>query len=277
MARRLGQHFLSDTNILDRIVDAIEPQPDDVVLEIGPGKGSLTARLAPRVARVIAIEKDRRLAEALRDEGGGRREGEWPSNLEIVSGDALEVDWHDLLARVALPPSPFPLPRFKVIGNIPYYITAPLIEKALTPPYPRCIVLLVQREVADRLVARPGNKDYGALTIGVQCVAQVERLFLVKAGAFSPPPKVDSAVVRLTPLARPLVGHQEQERFRTFVVALFSRRRKQLARSLRDVLDRPAGDVLSLLKSAGLDPSGRVEVFPPADLVRLFRLAIPDP
>lgn len=268
MPRRLGQHFLTDPNLLDRIVEALDPRPDDIVVEIGPGKGSLTARLAPRVARVIAIEKDRRLAEAL-------REAEKLPPVEIVTGDALEIDWHDLVARLARPSSLVPLPRFKVIGNIPYYITSPLIEKALAPPCPDRVVLLVQREVADRLAAAPGNKDYGALTVGVQSVATVERLFVVRAGAFSPPPKVDSAVIRFSPLARPLVAPGEQAAFRTFVVALFSRRRKQLGRSLRDVLDRSPEDVAMLLGTAGLQATARVEVVSPADLVRLFRIAQP--
>src|SRR5207245_240163 len=158
---------------LRRIADALEPSPEDVVIEIGPGRGSLTAHLAPRVARVIAIEKDRRLARELRGKGNG----EW-GNVQIVEGDALRLDWLDLVLGTTLPHSPFPIPRlstiphspvpiprFKIVGNIPYNITSPLIEKALTPPLPERIVFLVQREVAERIAATPGRKAYGALSV----------------------------------------------------------------------------------------------------------------
>ncbi len=152
--KRLGQHFLTDRNILQRIVDALEPAPDDVVVEIGAGTGSLTAVLAPGVRHVIAIERDRRLISELR-----MRNAECGiDRLSIVQGDALRVDWHAL----AIPHSAFRIPHFKVIGNIPYAITSPLIDKALTPPLPACIVFLVQAEVADRIAASPGSMSRGA-------------------------------------------------------------------------------------------------------------------
>jgi 16S rRNA (adenine1518-N6/adenine1519-N6)-dimethyltransferase len=254
MPRRLGQHFLRDPAILDRIVAALDPQPDDVVLEIGPGEGTLTRRLASRVQRVVAIEKDRRLAAWLPPS--------LPGNVTVIEGDALEIDWHQ----------PFPS---KIIGNIPYNITSPLIEKALTPPLPGVIVFLVQKEVAERVTATPGSKAYGALSVGVQVAARAEQLFIVKAGAFAPPPKVDSALLRLTPLAEPLVPPTEHAAFRSFVVGLFGQRRKQLARSLRDVvgLDREVAE--RLLESAGLGTADRVETVVPEGLVRLHRLIVP--
>ena len=184
--------------------------------------------------------------------------------MTVLEGDALDLDWHrstQLTAHSAL----------KVIGNIPYQITSPLIEKALDPPVPAVIVFLVQKEVADRVTAAPGSKAYGALSVGVQSVARAERLFTVKAGAFSPPPKVDSAVLRLTPLAGPLVGEAERAPFRAFVVGLFGQRRKQLGRSLRDVasLDREAA--ARMIEGAGIDAGARVEAVAPPGLVRLFR------
>ena len=207
--KRLGQHFLTDRNMLQRIVDALEPAPDDVVVEIGAGTGSLTEQLLARGLRVIAIEKDRRVISELR-----MRNAECGiDGLSIVQGDALRVDWHALI----IPHSAFPIPHFKIVGNIPYAITSPLIDKALTPPLPARIVFLVQAEVADRIAAPPGSKTYGALSVGVQAVARVERLFTVRAGAFTPPPKVTSAVVRLTPLAQPLVAPEEIAAFRAFV------------------------------------------------------------
>jgi 16S rRNA (adenine1518-N6/adenine1519-N6)-dimethyltransferase len=261
--QRLGQHFLSDPGLLRKIADALDPTPDDVVLEIGPGKGSLTEHLLARGARVVAIEKDRKLADEL-----GRWNAERGTDrLTVVTGDALEVDWQTL----AVPRSDFRVPRFKVIGNIPYNITTPLIEKALTPPYPERIVFLMQAEVAERLAARPGSKPYGGLSVGVQAQARVERLFAVRAGAFQPPPRVDSAVVRLTPLTEPLIPPADVPAFRRFVTACFSRRRKQLRNVVAGALARPAAEVAAGLASLGLDPAARPETLAPADFVRLLR------
>jgi 16S rRNA (adenine1518-N6/adenine1519-N6)-dimethyltransferase len=240
-ARRLGQHFLSDPTILARIVDALDPRPGESVIEIGPGKGGLTRELLARGLHVIAIERDRALAATLATE----------DNLTVVTGDALQVDWHSYGAE-------------KVIGNIPYYITSPLIDKALTPPLPERVIFLVQDEVADRLAARPGSKTYGALTIGVQAACRVEKLFTVAAGAFRPPPKVRSAVVRLTPLAEPLVTSEEVAPFRVFVTACFGKRRKQLKNAVPGLAE---WDVANL----GIDPTVRPERLPPEAFVRLFR------
>lgn len=266
MGRRLGQHFLFDPAILDRIVDALEPSDQDIVIEIGPGLGTLMERLAARVRRVIAIEKDRELAKKLRETLAPLL-----GNVSVVEGDALEIDWHGLVAEATVPPSPFPLPgSYKVTGNIPYAITSPLIEKALTPPLPGVVVFLVQREVADRVAAEPGSKAYGGLSVGVQAVARTERLFMVRAGAFKPPPKVDSAVVRLTPLPDPLVAPREHAEFRRFVTALFGRRRKQLGGAIRGVTGRERADVEAELVRLGIEPTVRGETLPPADFVRLF-------
>ncbi|HYU09364.1 MAG TPA: 16S rRNA (adenine(1518)-N(6)/adenine(1519)-N(6))-dimethyltransferase RsmA, partial [Gemmatimonadales bacterium] len=183
-------------------MDALDPQTGETVLEIGPGRGTLTRVLLDRGLKVIAIEKDRLLAAALAMDG-----------LRVIEGDALHLDW----PRVS-----------KIVGNIPYYITSPLIDKALTPPLPERVVFLVQAEVADRIAAQPGSKTYGALSVGVQAVASVEKLFTVAPGAFRPPPKVRSALIRLTPLTEPLVRPEEVAAFRSFVTACFSKRRKQL-------------------------------------------------
>ena len=261
---RLGQHFLADPHLLRTIAAALDPRQSDVVLEIGPGTGNLTRVVAPQVRRVIAIEKDRRLAAQLHE----KRE---TGNVTIVAGDALHVDWHALVDDPAFPVSRFPSPGFKVIGNIPYYITSPLIAKALTPPLPERVVLLVQREVADRLAARPGSKQYGALSVGVQAVCGVEKLLRVRAGAFRPPPKVDSTLVRLTPLPQPLVGPEETAAFRAFVTACFSRRRKQLRNAVMAATGKPATAVSALLAAQGLDPGARPERVAPGDFARLLR------
>ena len=238
--RRLGQHFLSDPRILGRIVDALNPQPRETVLEIGPGHGALTEALLARGLQVVAIEKDRRLAAALR-------------GVRVVVGDALEIDWHDLAAD-------------KIVGNIPYYITSPLIDKALTPPLPERVVFLVQAEVADRIAASRGTKTYGALSVGVQSLCRVEKLFTVAAGAFRPPPKVRSAVVRFRPLAEPLIDPEEIAPFRQFVTACFSKRRKQLKNAV-------PGVSVTDLEALGLDPALRPERLSPGDFARLWRFA----
>jgi 16S rRNA (adenine1518-N6/adenine1519-N6)-dimethyltransferase len=271
VARRLGQHFLTDPELLRRIADALDPSPDDVVIEIGPGRGSLTTELAPRVARLVAIERDRKLAHELRESGIGKRQA---GNVVVVVGDALQLDWHELASSTTSPVSPFsslPPPRIKVIGNIPYAITSPLIEKALTAPLPERIVFLVQREVAERVAAAPGGKAYGALSVGVQAVCCAELLFRIPAGAFQPPPRVESALLRLTPLERPLIGPEEGPAFRRFVTACFSRRRKQLRNVLMAAAGRPAAEVSAGLAVLGLDPAARPETLAPADFVRLLR------
>ena len=250
--KRLGQHFLSDPRILTRIADALEAGPADTVIEIGPGRGSLTAVLAPRVRRLIAIEKDRELASTLRQRFPG---------IEVVEGDALALDWAALAAA--------PAGEWLVAGNIPYNITSPLIDQALAPPRPRRIVFLVQREVADRVAAPPGGADYGALSVGVQAVAEVERLFTVAAGSFSPPPKVDSALLRLTPLARPLVTDAALRSFRRLVVGLFGFRRKQMLRGLRELTGWPVERAHRVLGAAAIGESRRPQELSPAEFVRL--------
>jgi 16S rRNA (adenine1518-N6/adenine1519-N6)-dimethyltransferase len=271
MGRRLGQHFLSNPAILDRIVEALEPEPEDVVIEIGPGRGTLTRCLAPRVGRVIAIERDRHLVAVLRGEVKGETGNGLPPNVRVRQGDALQADWAALISETTFPASPLPFPGFKVIGNIPYYITSPLIEKALSPPLPQVVVFLVQKEVADRLSAGPGSKVFGALSAGVQSVAAVERLFLVRKGAFWPPPRVDSAAVRLRPLAEPLVQPQEQGAWRRFLAGLFAQRRKQLGRGLRALTGWEKEEIEALLRRLDLDPASRAEMLWPQELVSVFR------
>ena len=188
--------------------------------------------------KVVAIEKDRDLAADLAR-----------ANLTLVEGDALRIEW----------------PRVrKIVGNIPYYITSPLIDKALTAPLPERVVFLVQAEVADRLAGEPGSKVYGALSVGVQAVCVVEKLFTVAPGSFKPPPKVRSAVVRLTPRAEPLVRQEEIGAFRTFVTACFSQRRKQLKNAV-------PGLTSLQLERLGIDPTLRPERLPPEDFVRMLR------
>jgi 16S rRNA (adenine1518-N6/adenine1519-N6)-dimethyltransferase len=252
--KRLGQHFLSDRRILGRIADAVSATADDTVLEIGPGPGGLTGALLARAGRVVVIEKDRHLAATLRATYPG---------LHLVEGDALDQDWHALSGPAGL-----------IAGNIPYNITTPLIDKALEPPRPRRIVFLVQKEVATRVAAAPDSSAYGALSVGVQAVAAAERLFTVPAGAFFPRPKVDSAVLRLTPLAEPLVPDARVREFRRLVVGLFGFRRKQILRGLRKLTDWDAARLEPILKQAGVDATARPESLDPRAFVRLCDLLV---
>jgi len=248
--RRLGQHFLHDPRILDRLAEAVGATANDTVLEIGPGPGGLTEALLRHAGRVVAIEKDADLVAALRVR---------VPSATIVEGDALALDW------VALAGGPGGL----VAGNIPYNITSLLLDKALTPPRPRRIVFLVQKEVARRVGAHPGDDDYGALTVGIQAVARTEVLFTVPAGAFHPVPKVDSAALRLEPLAEPLVPDGQVRSFRAAVVGLFGFRRKQLVRAVRELTGwggEAAGRVVAV---AGLEATVRPEVLSPAEFLRL--------
>ncbi len=250
--KSLGQHFLSDPRLLARIAAALEAEPGDTVLEIGPGPGGLTAELARLPVKLVAIERDPSLIPALR--------ARVPTAV-IVEGDALALDWHRLVG-----PGPF-----RIVGNIPYRITTPLIERALLPPRPARIVFLVQKEVALRVAAAPGTAAFGALSVGVQAVAAVERLFTVPAGAFHPPPRVDSAVLRLTPLQSPLVADHEVARFRRLVVGLFGFRRKQLIRGLRQLTGADPEEAARILERAGLAASARPETLAPEAFVRLLR------
>lgn len=250
MGRRLGQHFLFDPGILGRIADAAGLSGADTVLEIGPGRGTLTRELARRAGTVVAIEADRALAAALAAAPPA-------PNVTVIAGDALEVPW---------PPADV------IAGNIPYQITSPLIERALTPPRPRAIVFLVQREVADRLAAAPGSRAYGALTAGVALVAGVERLFAVRAGAFRPPPRVESAVVRLTPRPAPLARTPAEEAAaRRLIRSAFQRRRQQLQRTIREVYGLDATDVGRVLSALDIAPETRAEALSPEQFVALAR------
>jgi len=253
--RRLGQHFLHDPRILDRLAEALGATPEDTVLEIGPGPGGLTEALLRYAGRVVAIEKDAEIIPALRERVPG---------ATIIEGDALALDWVSLLGG----------PGGLVTGNIPYNITSPLLDKALTPPRPRRIVFLVQKEVARRVGAHPGHDDYGALTVGIQAVAKTEVLFTVPAGAFHPVPKVDSAALRLEPLADPLVRDSDVRSFRAAVVGLFGFRRKQLVRAIRE-LTGWTGDVASrVVEQAGLEGTVRPEVLSPTEFLRLHGVLV---
>jgi 16S rRNA (adenine1518-N6/adenine1519-N6)-dimethyltransferase len=240
--KSLGQHFLADRKVLERIADAAAIAPTDTLIEIGPGRGALTDLLVERAGRLVAIEYDRALATQLRERYASRK------SVEIVQADVLTVRFADLVNG-----------PYKLIGNVPYYITTPILFHALERPRPDLAIYLVQREVADRLTASPGSGEYGALTVNVGAVADAQMLFPVPAGAFRPPPKVESAVVRITPKPIPLVVPEQEEGFRTFVQSVFSMRRKQMQRILRSIWNLDQNTADERLGEAGITPSARPE------------------
>ena len=208
MPRRLGQHFLGSESVLNRIAAAVCPDREPLIIEIGPGKGALTEKLLERAARVVAIELDRALVEHLRTRFDTPR-------LEVVHADILGVD----LGQWAGAP---------IAGNLPYYITSPILEKAVRANAPRA-VFLMQKEVALRLTAKPGTRDYGYLTVQTAVFAKARVLFDVKPGAFHPPPKVDSAVVLLEPRMDVV---ENREAFLKFLGRCFRQKRKTLRNNL---------------------------------------------
>lgn len=256
--KRFGQHFLTDPRILGRIADAVAISPGDTVVEIGPGRGALTAELLKRVGpsgKLIAVEIDRDLASMLQVQFADHR------GFSLVAGDILDAD---LTIAVTKP--------FLLAGNIPYNITTPILFRALEQPRAERMVFLVQLEVAQRLIAKAGTKEYGALTVNAQAIADIELVFKVPAGAFSPPPKVESAVIRLTPRPSPAVQAGDERAYRGLVQGLFSQRRKQMLRALRSVRGLDAYNAGVALEKAGINPTARPETLTPPQFAQLLRV-----
>ena len=253
--KSLGQHFLNDKRILQRIVDALELSNGETVVEIGPGRGSLTELLVPRAGRLVLVEYDRMLAANLRE-----RYAAIP-HVTLIEADVLTVS---LAAAAGGTP-------FKLVGNVPYYITTPILFHGLAAPRPERAVYLVQREVADRIVAVPGSSEYGALSVNVQGFARAQSLFRVAAGSFLPPPKVESAVVRVDPRPDPVVGPNLEADFRRFVQDAFGMRRKQMRRVLREIASISAERAEETLSAAGLEPEARPETLTPEQFATVFQ------
>lgn len=256
--KSLGQNFLVDPNLQRKIVAATGAGPTDEVLEIGPGRGALTGHLAGTVRRLVLVELDDVLAQDLVDLY------ENDASVEVLHGDVLDLDRASVLEDPA---------AALVVGNIPYNITTPIVFHLLKRPRPASIVLMVQDEVADRLVADVGTKSYGALSVGVRSVARVEKLFRVRRGAFRPVPGVDSAVVRITPVRPEPLEVETEARLRVLVRACFQWRRKQLGKILRDHPDLSIAPAVvgPILEAIGAAPSERPERIDPEDFAALAR------
>jgi 16S rRNA (adenine1518-N6/adenine1519-N6)-dimethyltransferase len=248
---RFGQHFLHDPNIAQKIIRLASPQKDETILEIGPGRGILTRPLAESAGRVVAIELDRALYEDLKEDLAGR------PNLELIGADALDYPVETL---------PAPL---KVVANLPYYIATPLLFRLLQfRTRITEMVLMLQREVAERIVAPPGGKAYSPLSIGVQFYTRPRLAFIVRRGSFKPPPRVDSAVVRLEVLPAPSVPVRNEEFFFKVVRAGFAHRRKTLKNSLLD-LGLPKTTLEEAAATVPVDLGRRAESLDLSEFARL--------
>ena len=238
MAKRyLGQNFLYDPSILKRIIQVAQLNREDVVVEIGPGPGRLTRMLAERVRKVIAIELDKRLFEELKTELADYK------NMEFIYGDALKYPYESL-------------PEFKVVANIPYYITTPIIFRLLkVRKNLRSMTFTVQKEVAERIAAAPGGRDYGVLSLMVQYYAEPRLKFIISKRSFRPMPRVDSAVLHIKILEKPSVSVKDEEIFFKVIKTSFSQRRKMLSNSLKSLRE----DIRDRLIQAGIDPERRPE------------------
>ena len=238
--KSLGQNFLANPRVLDKIVAAAEISKDDVVLEIGPGTGNLTEKLAKEARKVIAIEKDRRLIDALKLKFEN-------SNVEIIEADVLKFRILDLGFRIS---------DYKVIGNIPYYITSNLLRTVFEDwPKPKLIVLTIQKEVAQRIMAKPPKMNL--LALSVQFFTEPKIIGYISKENFRPRPKVDSAIIRLTPREKLLIDNPEN--FFKIAKAGFSGKRKQLLNSLSTNLKRDKAEIEKVLKKAGVNSKSRPE------------------
>lgn len=247
--KRFGQHFLHDRNIIAKILLAVAPRSDDALVEIGPGLGALTLPLLEHCGRLTAVELDRDVIPKLEANAAGK------GQLRVLQGDALKTDFRALAPAVR---------KIRLVGNLPYNISTPLLFHLLAQAEAIADMhFMLQKEVVRRMAAKPGGKDYGRLTVMLAAACQVEPLFTIGTGAFTPPPRVESAFVRLTPYSSPPFVIADTARFAHLVTQAFSHRRKTLRNALRGLADEAA------IRAAGLDPGGRPETLSAGDYARL--------
>ena len=246
--KSLGQHFLHERGVVDRIVLAVDPRPGDHLVEIGPGQGAMTFPLLDRHGTLTAIEFDRDLLQPL--QAAAQAHGA----LTLIHANVLDVDFTALAGGDPI----------RMVGNLPYNLSSPILFHALDHAGAiRDMHFMLQREVVERMAAAPGSKVYGRLSVMLQAYCDITALFTVGPGAFRPPPKVDSAVVRMVPRAPERIGVIDRARFADIVRAAFGQRRKTLRNALRLVCDD------TFIRSAGIDPQLRAEQLAVADFVRL--------
>lgn len=263
--KRFGQHFLEPAWV-NKLVQAIGATPDQAFLEIGPGRGAITRPLALQCEKLLAIEVDRDLAAEL--------EADKPANVTVVQGDVLKTDLTPgITAWLGAAPSPGN--QFRVVGNLPYNISSPilfrLLEFATATGGMRDATLMLQKEVADRLVAHPSTGEYGVLTVLTALHADVTRVLALPPGAFRPPPKVHSAVVRLS-FRPPTVDLADPQRFVRMVRSVFTQRRKTIGNALKGFAGESGRQAVEVLKAAGIDPQRRPETLELAEFAALANI-----
>lgn len=263
LKKRFGQNFLLDPMVLDRIVDAAQISRDIGVIEIGPGIGALTEKLAEKAKQVIAVEIDKRLIPILEELFQSQ------THVTIVQGDALKVDMMDLVHQFEQ------VNEIYVVANLPYYITSPLLIHLLKNRFPlKRIVVMIQKEVADRLTAKPGTKDYGSLSVVAQYFSNVGKVFSVPRHVFIPRPNVDSSVVRLELLDSPSVHVVDETLFFQIVRASFAKRRKTLVNALHGAYATlfSKNEILAFLEKAQIDPQRRGETCSLEEFARITKV-----
>ena len=252
LSKSLGQNFITDRHVLEQIIDGSGAGPDDLVIEIGPGIGVLTAEAAERAARVVAIEIDSKLIPILGETL------ERFDNVRVINSDILKTDLHGII-REEREAGSF-TGAVRIIGNLPYYITTPIIMKILEDAIPAdSITIMMQKEVADRIRSGPGTKAYGAISVAVQYYCDVEKVASVPKEVFVPQPKVDSTVLNLIPLKEKRVETVNEKVFFSCVKASFAQRRKTLLNSLSSAGGMDKDTVRKVLEQAGIDPGRRAE------------------
>lgn len=246
--KRLGQHFLVDDNVVGRILELAQITPDDVVLEVGPGIGTLTCALLPQAKKVVAVEFDRALDTVLESTVGQ------DERFALVKADAMSVTPEEVISATGEAPT-------KLVANLPYGVAATVVLRFFEIfPSLESATVMVQKEVADRMNAAPNNKTYGAYTVKLSLYARPEGVFTVARNSFLPPPRVDSAVIRLVRTQNALKNKSRERQFIAKIVdAAFAQRRKTVYNSLKAHLDYPADVVLTALLTAGIDPGARAE------------------
>jgi len=255
--KRFGQHFLHDNSVIERIIKTIDPQPEDRLLEIGPGLGAITLPLLKKMGKLMAVELDRDVIPHL------TRAAAELGELKIFQADALRFDYKEVAGTGD---------KLRLIGNLPYNISTPLLFHFLSQK--ECVKdmhFMLQKEVVHRMAAGPGSKIYGRLSVMLQASARVEHLFDIGREAFTPPPKVESSFVRLLPYETPPFHINDQKLFSQLVVSAFSQRRKTLRNSLKKLLDADQ------IASTGVDPTARAETLEPEQFAKLANLLIPVP
>ena len=257
--KKLGQNFINDDHLLSKIVAAAEVSAEDVVIEIGPGAATLTAALAKKAKQVIAVEIDKDLYPIINE-----RMAEF-ENFELVCGDAMKVDFDELAAK-------YGVKRYKIVANLPYYITTPIVMRLLEEGFrTERIVIMVQKEVAERFLAKAGTKAYGAITVALNYYGEVTRAFNVPRSMFTPRPEVDSAVVCIKCWQEKPFQAIDEKLWRSLVKAAFSQRRKTLNNALK-TLNFPAEIMKNALAEANIDPSRRGETLSVEEFVHLANI-----